>query len=315
MGKIAFVFPGQGSQFPGMGKDLYENNKEFRDTFKEADEILGYKISRICFEGTREDLDSTDNSQVAIVTFSTALGRLMESLGIESAITAGLSLGEYSALIEGGALSFRDGLKLVRQRGQFMKKASEKTHGAMAAVLLSDNLDIVQNEIEALQEEGIITIANFNSPGQVVLSGETQLVEKAAEGLKARGIKRIVRLPVSGAFHTKLMEDAALNLKEVLCKTDIHSLNESLVSNVTGRILCKEDNLRDILVQHMVSPVLWQKSVETMIDQGVDTFIELGPGKALSGFIRKIDRNIKVFNIQDQESLKKTIEEVAYVQR
>ena len=307
MRKVAVVFPGQGSQYVGMGKDLFEEFFIVKDVFREADNILNYKLSEICFNGPKDKLCDTYISQVAIVTLSMAILKLLKSFGIGYEMAAGLSLGEYSALMTTGAINFNDGLKIVQQRGRYMQEASQNTEGAMAAIIGGD-LEVISEVCSILKENGIIDIANYNSPAQVVISGEATLIDEAISMLNKKGIKRCIKLSVSGAFHTKLMESASIKLRELLEDVNFNDINEGFVSNVKGEVIkdCKE--LKDLLKDQVISPVLWEKSVETMINEGINTFIEVGPGKALSGFIKKINKDVNVLNVQDRDSLIKTLE-------
>lgn len=307
MRKVGFVFPGQGAQYVGMGKELYDNFSEAREVFDKADEILGRNISNLCFQGPMEELTSTDNTQVAILTTSIAALEVLKKHNINPSLVAGLSLGEYSALVASGALSFEDALSLVEKRGRFMKEDSEKNKGEMAAVL-GVSEEIIQEVCNQCRDLGVISIANYNCPGQIVIAGEMEPLNKAIELLSEKGAKKIIKLPVSGAFHTELLGNASNRLREELEKVDFETFSATFIPNLTGDILESVENLKDILKNQVKNSVQWEKSINTMINEGVDTFIEVGPGKALSGFVKKINRSLKVYNVEDVASLNKVLE-------
>ena len=305
MGKIAFIFPGQGSQFVGMGKDLCHNFKEAREIFAAADEALGSKLSSLCFEGPEKELNLTANTQPAILTVSIAALRVVEShLGFTPDYGAGHSLGEYSALIAAGALSFFDGVKAVQKRGQFMQEAVPEGKGGMAAIL-----GLSRKEVEEICEKSaegkVITPANFNCPGQIVVSGEIKAIERAVALAKEKGSPRTVILAVSAPFHCSLMEPAAKKLAQYLAGIPVNSLSYPVVTNVEARPNQQEDRVKELLIRQVTSPVLWEDSVLTMIAMGVDTFIEIGPGRVLSGLVKRINKTAKLFNVEDTESFKK----------
>lgn len=307
MRKVGFVFPGQGAQYVGMGKELYDNFSEAREVFNKADEILGRNISNLCFQGPMEELTSTDNTQVAILTTSIAALEVLKKHNINPSLVAGLSLGEYSALVASGTLSFEDALSLVEKRGRFMKEDSDKNKGEMAAVLgISE--EIIQEVCNQCRDLGVISIANYNCPGQIVIAGEMEPLNKAIELLSEKGAKKIIKLPVSGAFHTELLENASNKLRKELDMVDFKAFSVNFIPNLTGDILESVENLKDILKNQVKNSVQWEKSINTMINEGVDTFIEVGPGKALSGFVKKVNRSLKVYNVEDMASLNKVLE-------
>ncbi len=286
MSKIAFMFPGQGSQKVGMMKDLYDNYSVVKDVFKEADEALGFSMTDLCFKGPEEQLRLTYNTQPAILTCSVAAMKVLEENEIVPSVVAGHSLGEYSALVCAGAMSFADAVRTVRKRGQFMQEAVPVGEGAMAAIIGLDTDKIKEICAEtANMTNQCVQAVNFNCPGQIVIAGATEAVHKACDRLKEAGAKRAILLPVSAPFHSTLMQPAADRLKEVLDSVEIRSQ----------------------LVLQAASPVLWEDSVRRMMNDGVDTFVEVGPGKVLCGFIKKVDRSYAPLNVEDMESLEKSL--------
>jgi len=313
MGKIAFVFPGQGSQFVGMGAKLAEQSPAAKQIFDLADEALGFSLSSLCFHGPEEDLRLTANTQPAILTVSVAaLAAIREKCpNVQPDFVAGHSLGEYSALAAAGAISFADAVKTVRLRGQFMEEAVPAGQGAMAAVLGMDR-DVLHANCEEVTSSGHpVQLANLNSPGQIVISGSTAGVKLAGEKAKESGAKRVMPLNVSGPFHSSLMAPAADKLQGVLDKITINDAVPAVVANVTARPIQSASDIKQSLVQQVASPVLWEDSVQWMIEQGVTTFVEIGPGTVLAGLIKKIapkEADVQIYNVQDVESLEALVQ-------
>ena len=301
MSRIAFIFPGQGAQTAGMGKDFYEQTETAKGVFDEATRLLGFSMPELCFE-PNDRLDITEYTQAAMVTTSIAMMKVfMERTGIRPDVAAGLSLGEYCALAAAGVMSEADAITTVRQRGILMQEAVPAGVGAMAAVLAMDAAAI---ETVIAPIEGV-TIANYNCPGQIVISGLKEAVETAGEKLKEAGAKRVIPLNVSGPFHSRMLTEAGRKLGEVLEKTEVHTPRIPYVANVTAQYVTEAAEVKPLLEQQVYSSVRWQQSVETMLADGVDTFIEIGPGKTLSGFVKKISRDVKVLNIEKMEDLEK----------
>ena len=301
MSKIAFIFPGQGAQYVGMGKDFYEQTETGRKVFDEATEILGFSVPELCFE-TNDRLNITEYTQAAMVTTSIAMMKvLMEETGTRPDVAAGLSLGEYCALYAAGVMSEADAIATVRQRGILMQQAVPVGIGSMAAVLGMDAAAIEQ-VIADIQD---VQIANYNCPGQIVISGKKEAVEAAAEKLKAAGAKRALPLNVSGPFHSKMLTEAGEKLGQVLQSVEVQKPVIPYVANVTAQYVTEAEDVKPLLMKQVSSSVRWQQSVETMIADGVDIFIEIGPGKTLSGFMKKINRDVKVLNIEKLEDIEK----------
>ena len=308
MSKIAFVFPGQGSQTVGMMKELYSNYSVVREVFKEADEALGFGLSSLCFEGPEDQLRLTYNTQPAILTCSIAAMKVLNENGIKPDIAAGHSLGEYSALVAANAISFADAVRTVRKRGQFMQEAVPVGQGSMAAVLGLDSdkiIEICQNA-EAVTGKAVQAV-NFNCPGQVVIAGAVEGVNKAIEDLKAAGAKRAILLPVSAPFHSSLMQPASIRLAEELKNVKFHDAQIPVVANVTAQEVTSATEIQELLVKQAAMPVLWETSIRNMVAGGVTTFVEVGHGKVLSGFTKKIFKEVIGLNVEDEASLEKTL--------
>ena len=308
MSKVAFVFPGQGSQTVGMCKAFYDEYAVAKRVFEEADEALGFSITKMCFEGPESDLRLTYNTQPAILTASTACAAVLKEKGISCDVAAGHSLGEYSALVNTGALAFADAVRIVRKRGQFMQEAVPVGEGSMAAVLglESDKIVEICQAVEAEAGEAVQAV-NFNCPGQVVIAGAVNAVNKAVEALKAAGAKRAVLLPVSAPFHSTLMKPASERLAEVLVPIEIKDITIPVVANVTAKEVTSGAEIKELLVKQAAMPVLWETSVRNMVADGVDTFVEVGPGKVLTGFTKKIAKGLPALNIEDPASLEKVL--------
>lgn len=306
--KTAFVFPGQGSQKVGMLQDLYNEYAIVRQRFAEADEALGYSISKLCFEGPDTELVKTANTQPAILTASIACYEVLKEKGFTPDIVGGHSLGEYSALVAAGVLKFADAVYLVHERGEFMQEAVPIGKGAMAAILALPREQVVEICQQVNDEVGSVQAVNFNCPGQIVIAGETAAVEKAAELMKAAGAKRAVMLPVSAPFHSRLMEPAADKLKVELDKVTLSDAQIPVVANVNGQILTDASAIKESLVKQAASPVLWEDCVATMVNFGAQAFVEVGPGKVLTGFTKKINKEMQLANVEDVASLAKTLE-------
>ena len=300
---IAYVFPGQGSQYSGMGKDLAEGFSAAREVFEEVDEALGFSLSRLCFEGPAEDLQLTENTQPAILAVSVAAVRAMAANGFPGpAFVAGHSLGEYSALVAAGAISLTEAARTVRSRGRYMQEAVPLGTGAMAAVLGAKLGDIERVCIEASGSQ-VCAPANINSPNQVVIAGNTEAIERAMELMKGIGAKRVVKLNVSAPFHCALMKPAQECLAFDLEQLAFTDLKVPVVTNVNAEIATSPVELRDALIRQVSAPVLWQKSMNLLIEQGVSTFVEVGPGKVLCGLMRQINRDVGCLNVEDVASL------------
>ena len=302
---IAFLFPGQGSQYINMGKELYENIEECKNIFDKGQEILAMPIKELIFEGSNEELTRTKNSQPAILLTSLACQKALELEGISADYTVGLSLGEYGALIYSGVLSFEDGLRLIKKRAEIMDSAVSSEEGTMAAVLkLSE--DKVQELINRASKFGLVEGANYNCPGQVVISGEHEAIKQSVKIAKElKGIA--IPLKVSGPFHSSMYEKASHEFYRELEKANINCPTKTVYSNVKGEPYEKEDDIRELLRLQIMSSVLFEKSIRDLINKGVDTFIEVGPGKTLSGFVKKIDKEVNVYNVEDIKSLKETV--------
>lgn len=306
MGKKAFIFSGQGAQTVGMGKELCENFKCADSVFAEASDALGFDIKNMIFDGDADTLMITENTQPAIVTMSTAALRVLEEKGVKADIVAGLSLGEYSAHIASGSLSFFDAVKLVRKRGKFMQEEVAPGVGQMAAIIALSPEAVVKACAEASQY-GVCEPANFNCPGQIVISGEKMAVEKCCELCKEAGAKRALPLAVSAPFHCSMLIGAGEKLERELANVSVSDMNIPVITNVTADYIKSKDDIKPLLVKQVSNSVRWEESVIRMINDGVDTFIEVGPGKALSGFVKKISKEVFVYNVEDMASLESAL--------
>lgn len=302
MSKIAFIFPGQGAQKAGMGQDFYEKYETSRQVFDQASEWLGLDMKALCFE-KNDRLDLTEYTQAALVTTCLAMAKIVEEQGLHPDVAAGLSLGEYCAIETAGGMSLKDAITTVRKRGILMEQAVPAGKGSMAAVL--------GLEAEAIERvtDGIdgVTIANYNCPGQIVISGAGEAVETAAEKLQEAGAKRVLPLNVSGPFHSAMLKEAGEELGKVLEQVEIAPLKIPYVTNVTAQYITDSCETKALLEKQISSSVRWQQSMENMIAQGVDTFVEIGPGRTLAGFLKKIDKTVKVYNIQTTADLEKVL--------
>lgn len=305
--KVAVVFPGQGSQYPGMGRKAFEVYPAAREVFSAADAVLGFPLSRLCFEGPEEELTKTANAQPAILTVSVALWRVLQEKGVRPFACAGHSLGEYSALVAAGALRFADALLLVRKRGEYMQEAVPQGKGGMVAVLGLETA-AVENICREVTEKGAFcAVANYNCPGQVVIAGETEALNEATALAREAGAKRCIPLAVSAPFHCRLMLPAAERLAVDLARTNVAEPKVPVVANVTADYVNSGEEIRRLLEKQIFSPVLWEQCVLRLIRDGAGMFLEVGPGSVLAGLIKKIDRRVPVFSVEDPESLEKVL--------
>ena len=309
MGKLALIFSGQGAQYVGMGKKIADEFKAADDIFNQASDALGFDVKKMVFESDDETLKITENTQPAILTTSIACLQPLLEKGIKADVVAGLSLGEYTAHVAAGTMSFKDAVRLVRKRGKFMQEAVPIGVGTMAAVLGLDAKDVIDC-CKAASEIGIVEPANFNCPGQLVVAGEIKAVEKVVELCKEKGAKRAMLLPVSAPFHCSMLKPAGDKLAVELEKVQLGKMALPVVVNVTAEYISDESKVKDLLIRQVSNSVLWENSVNRMLEDGVDTFIEIGPGKVLSGFVKKINKEVRTFNIEDMDSLNKTLAEL-----
>ena len=306
MSQIAFIFPGQGAQEPGMGKDFYENSASAREVFDQAESLLGLDMKKLCFE-ENDELNITEYTQIALLTACMAMERVVCEQGVAPQVTAGLSLGEYCAIVSAGGMELSDAMRLVRKRGILMQEAVPAGQGSMAAVLGMDGPSIEK----VLEGREGVWIANYNCPGQIVITGYKAPVEEASKALQEAGAKRVLPLNVSGPFHSPLMQPAGEGLKEIVAGRKMSPLKVPYVTNVTAEYVDDIAQTEELLIRQVSSSVRWQQSVEKMIAAGVDTFVEIGPGRTLNGFLRKIDRQVKGYNIRTWEEMQKVCEELA----
>jgi len=303
--KIAFIYPGQGAQKAGMGKDFYDKSEEAREIFDKASLILGLDMKALCFE-ENEKLDLTEYTQAALVTTCLAMTRVIEKRGLKPDVTAGLSLGEYCAICAAGGMTEEDAIRTVRTRGILMQNTVPAGEGAMAAVLGMEAAEIDR----VIEEIPDVTVANYNCPGQIVITGKTQAVAEASEALKEAGARRIATLKVSGPFHSPMLRAAGEKLAKELEDVKLSKLQIPYVTNVTADYVKEIGETKELLARQVASSVRWQESMERLIADGVDTFVEIGPGKTLAGFLKKIDRSVKVYNIGAWEDVEKVAEEL-----
>ncbi len=310
MGKLAFIFPGQGSQYVGMGKDLYDAFPEVREVYEEADSILGFSLSSLCFDGPEEDLKLTINTQPALYVASAAALRVLQSKNIKPDVTAGHSIGEYAALTASNALQFADGLRLVRKRGELMNKASMANPGAMAAVI-GLSADIIKTVCEKASDAGIVEVANYNSSAQTVISGEADAVKAAQILLKEAGAKRVIPLSVSGGFHSSLMQSASSELSAELADTPISDPAIPIIANITADFAASADAIKELLAKQISGSVLWNQTMSKMAAYGVDCFVEVGPGQVLTGLLKREVKDEKLYNANSVEGINETINAIA----
>lgn len=310
--KIGFLFPGQGSQSIGMGMDLYEKYETVRKVYQKVKDLTGIDVAEMTFRGEEEILNQTKNTQLAILTMSLAILAVLDEYGIQAEVSSGLSLGEYSALIHSQAIGFEDGVKLVRKRGEFMQELAPEGEWLMAAIMGMSEEDV--QEVCQRVTNGFVVPANFNTTGQIVISGEKEAVEQAEMIAKQRGAKKVRVLKTAGPFHTEKLKKASEALRKQLEGVSIHHFATAVVKNLDGNLYRQEDDVKDVLAKHIVSPVRFSKSLITMLDYGVDTFIEIGPGKTLSGFVKRLDtdQEFTILNVNNVETLEKVC---SYVQK
>lgn len=309
--KVAFIFSGQGSQYIGMGKELYNNIPSCQKVYDKANEVLGFDLKELIFNGDKEDLNITENTQPAILTTSVAILQAIKEKGIKADIVAGLSLGEYSALVASEALDFETAVSLVKKRGRFMQEAVPQGVGSMAAVIGLDESKI-KKVLKVASEKGIVEIANYNTNNQIVIGGECAAVELATELLKEAGARRVIPLKVSGPFHTSLLNEASIKLENEFKSIEFNDPKIKTITNVTADFINDKTEIKNLLINQVKSSVRWSETIEKMIDEGIDTFIEIGPLKTLSSFVREISKEkkttVKIFNVEDLKSLNKTLE-------
>ncbi|MTI69965.1 MAG: ACP S-malonyltransferase [Firmicutes bacterium] len=312
--KTAFIFPGQGAQYVGMGLEISEKYDVAKKTFLEANEALGFDIKKLCFEGPKEELVKTEITQPAILTTSVAILRVLESLGLNAETTAGLSLGEYASLVYSEVFNFSDAVRLVNKRGKYMQEAVPLGKGTMAAIIGLDREEVEGITKKISNEKGIVECANYNCPGQIVISGEVTSVEKSCELAKEKGAKRALVLPVSAPFHSSLLTPAGDKLEKELNKVNFGKMNKKVISNVTGEYINDTKDIKDLLIKQVSMPVLWEDTVNLMLNDGIDTFIEIGPGKSLRSFVKKTARKRKAkvncSNIENLKGLNKLLEKL-----
>lgn len=306
--KIGLLFPGQGSQVVGMGKDLYDNNETYKKVVKRVNDITGLSLEDITYNSTEEVLSQTKNTQIAILTMSLGILEILKENNIKADASIGLSLGEYGALINSKAISFEDGIKTVKVRGELMQNLCPEGDWAMAAVLGLEE-DVLVSSCNKVKS-GFVAAANFNTPGQIVISGERKAIDEASEYLKEAGAKKVIELNTSGPFHTKMLQKASDELRKELDKITINEFESVVIKNLDGKAYTSDTDVKEVLSKHITNPVRFEQGIKEMMDIGVDTFIEVGPGKTLSGFVKRINRDAKVYTINNIESLNNALEEL-----
>lgn len=308
--KIGYIFPGQGTQTVGMGKDIYDKYEEARNVYKIIDKSLNENIEKLTYENTQEELNKTENTQITIYAMSMAILEILKNKGTKPDVLAGLSLGEYSALTTAGVISLEDGAKIVRTRGKLMQNLAPEGNWAMAAIIGLEDEKV--EDVCAKVGDGFVKAVNYNCPGQVVVSGEKEAVVQAMEYAKELGARKAIELKTSGPFHTEKLKNASIELKKELEKIEFKEFEIPVIKNLNGEAYTSTDNMVEILSNHVINPVKFGKSIETMINMGVDTFVEIGPGKTLSGFVKKVckqmEQEINVFNIENVETLESALE-------
>lgn len=306
--KIGFIFPGQGSQTVGMGKDLYDKYDEIKKIYNRVSEISGKDIAKLTFSSSEEELSETKNAQIAILTMSLGILEVLNKYGIEAKISAGLSLGEYTALIYSGSFSFENGIKIVEKRGEIMQNNIPKGDWMMAGILGLD--DKIVEEICKNVNSGFVRPVNYNCPGQVVISGDKIAVEEAGEKAKQAGVRKVSVLRTKGPFHTEKLNVASEKIKLELKKSDVKIPNKRVIKNLDGKEYKENDNMIEILYKHVINPVKFSSCIQTMINGGIDTFVEIGPGKVLTGLVKRINREVKLINIYDCDTLENAIKQL-----
>ena len=309
MQKNVFVFPGQGAQYLGMGKDLYEKYDVVKDVFKMASDALDQDMKELIFNSSEKELELTKNTQPAVLTVSIAVMEVLKKEGITPDAVAGLSLGEYAALVTAGILDFKEAVKIVRKRGQFMQNEVPVGVGAMSAILALDKGPIKEACKEA-SDLGVCEVANYNCPGQIVIAGKKEAVEKANEICLEKGAKKAILLPVSAPFHTSMLKGAGKKLDNILKDVDFNKGEIPVIANYNAEFVNSKDEVRDLLVKQVSNPVLWQDTIEKFIDKGYNTFIEAGPGKSLSKFIKRVSRKVNILSVENEKTLKRTLKKV-----